>query len=309
MAFTYNYLPGTPIVWPGGLENIFSFNGLVLNDLTSGPDRYKFTKIDGLFDAEIRDSREVNPSRHGETAYTSFYGGKTITIEGIIRAGNMTKLRNMINALQAAFSDLTERPLFIYNYAGYQTSTPQAYITCKKSGPISIDETNSSRRMERAFTITLKAANPFVYSTTQTITTVIPNTVATGNNLGRSYNKTYNRSYAVIPTGLATQSITNNGNFNMEPILKIYGDSNYNVIINYTNGTSILFGWVQANQSVTLDLKNRTYTNSNGFDVTSSLDYSSDDFYLSPGVNVIGFGNSSSDNNGKLEIYARDTFI
>lgn len=308
MAYSYNYLPGIQIEWPGGLENIYSFNGLVLNDLHGGPDRYKINKIDGLFDAEVRDSREANPSRHGETAYQSYYGGKAITIEGTIFAGNLTKLRNMIAALQIAFSDLNEYPLYIYNYSGYQTSTPQAYINCKKAAPINIEEANTSRRMIRNFSITLRAADPFVYSTTENTAYIVP---TKSTSIGRIYNRVYNLTYNNIAYNLDGIYATNNGTFNKSPKFRIYGAFTNPFIYNYTTSQKILINYsADSGDYIEYDLNNHTLVDSNGVSIISALDISSDDFYLKPGQNSIGFGDPNPDiGTTTLEIKYRDSYI
>ena len=91
-------MPGSGTSQPGGLECRFQYNNLVMHD-RQYIDKIRITKIDGLQDAEIRDSRDVNPADHGETAFEAWYGGRTITFEGRIEAFNVNKLRDMQQAL------------------------------------------------------------------------------------------------------------------------------------------------------------------------------------------------------------------
>lgn len=118
MARSDLFLAGDPSANPRGLESQLVYNDLVLNDRLAGPDRYLITEIDGLSDANIRDSREDNPARHGQSPYQSYYSGRTITITGQIQAGNLNKLRSMTQELHSAFNSLEELPLiFRYNSA------------------------------------------------------------------------------------------------------------------------------------------------------------------------------------------------
>src|SRR5687767_11867516 len=101
------------IVTPG-LESKFTVNGLVLND-KSQVSRYNVRKISGFGDADIRDSRDENPSRHGETPNQAFYGGRTIALEGRVEATTLTNLRTMQQNLKTAFASLVETPMLITN--------------------------------------------------------------------------------------------------------------------------------------------------------------------------------------------------
>lgn len=90
-----------------GVENVIDLNGLKLNDRTAS-DRYMITGIDGVNDADIRDARAENPQDHGETAFHAFYGGRTITLEGYIKAGSISKLRQMEEDLRSAVGSIDE---------------------------------------------------------------------------------------------------------------------------------------------------------------------------------------------------------
>lgn len=98
---------------PKGIESVLEYNGLVLNDRRR-LDRYVVQRITGLGDADLRDSREPNPDRDGETPYKALYSGRTITLQGYMEAGNLRMLRYMSHQLKKAFSELQERPLRFY---------------------------------------------------------------------------------------------------------------------------------------------------------------------------------------------------
>lgn len=98
---------------PRGLESLFEYNGLVLNDRRV-LDGYMLTRVTGLDDADVRDSREINPDRDGETPFGGLYGGRTIVLQGEVVAGNLDYLRYLWRNLKAAFDDISiERPLLI----------------------------------------------------------------------------------------------------------------------------------------------------------------------------------------------------
>lgn len=95
-----------------GIEATIEYNGLTFHDRLF-KDVYRLKEIDGIWDADLRDQREENPSNDGELAYDALYGGRTVTLDGQIEAGNILQMRTMQGALRAALVELTEKPLRI----------------------------------------------------------------------------------------------------------------------------------------------------------------------------------------------------
>jgi hypothetical protein len=151
-------LEGTGVSIPRGIEAVYEYDNFIFNDL-SVIDKYRVTGIDGFDDADVRDSREENPGEDFETAYDSFYGGRTIVFTGKIEAFRLHKLRDMQTALKNAFADLTEKPL--WGLTGSQDS--DFYINCKKLSKIQIDEKQPDYRFFRDFQVTLRASDPRFY--------------------------------------------------------------------------------------------------------------------------------------------------
>lgn len=93
-----------------GMHSVLEYNGLILNDRLR-PDRYRITSIDGLGGADIRDVRVPRPVSHGEIPYDAYWGGRTITLTGVMEAGSAFELTHMERDLRAAFGTLVESPL------------------------------------------------------------------------------------------------------------------------------------------------------------------------------------------------------
>jgi hypothetical protein len=186
---------------PRGIETPLSFNNLLLNE-TTFIDKYRLISIEGLDDADVRDSREENPSDDGETAYDTFAGGRTIILNGRIEAFTLAKLRQMQMLLRTAFSSKVELPLY------FVTDDPDLihYIKCKKFSKNQWgEEQKTLNTFFRDFQITLRASNPrFVLDQEETIT-ILPS------NPG-----------SVYPT---TTNIPLYGNFTSKPLIRIYGST------------------------------------------------------------------------------------
>lgn len=150
------FLEGSGASRPSGLEALLEYNGLVMNDRLVA-DQFRIGEIDGLQDADVRDSREANPSDHGESAFNAYYGGRTITLNGRVQAGNVGKLRDMQQALRYAFQDLTELPLY-FRTGNINTDV---FIMCRKSAPTASREAQTTRdTFRRDFLVTLRASDP-----------------------------------------------------------------------------------------------------------------------------------------------------
>lgn len=162
-----NFLPGTRTARIPGVEHQYEFNGLTLNDRTVA-DRYQITRVTGFEDPDIRDAREVNPGYHGETAFSMYYGGRTIVLEGNIRAGNLEKMRDMQQALKTAALPTTEFALYIRNP---QSAARDTYVMVRKSASLQGSEQQVGYSWVRPFQITFRASDPRIQAVTTTTTT------------------------------------------------------------------------------------------------------------------------------------------
>lgn len=288
-------------LYVSGLEAVFTYNELELNTKNS-PDSYKITKISGLYDADIRDLREIRPNQHGEIAYHSYYSGRTIIINGEIRAGNLSKLRNMIRDLQIAFNDFSELPLTL--------SIPNfdnIYINCKKMAALDIEEANDSLIPKRNFMISLRAKDPRFYSETLVTTEIIPSGIGFE---GRTYNLDYSRAYDEYSADSDSAEVENVGGFSNSPVMKIYGPCLNPTIYNTTTNTKLIFECeISDGDYYEINLFEGAIIDSLGNSRTSSLSATSDNFYIDVGQNIINFIVGSYNSSTKLEIFSRNSWI
>jgi phage-related protein len=253
-------LPGTGLSVPTGLESTFNYGGLTMNDLTV-VDKFRITKISGIDDPDIRDSREENPGYHGETAFEALYGGRTLVLEGTIECYTVNKLRDMTQALRTAFVDLTEKPLY------FLTGDPNLnhYINCRKSAKINIEEEQTDvDKFFRDFQVTLRASDPRFYKTKT-----------------KSYSLNI---YDDAPTS-AQVSVVNNGNFETHPIVTVQGavtdfvmsnDNSLNALGEEEEFRLLTDFSIADDDFYRIDMKNRTIIDSDGVNQINDLDITSD---------------------------------
>jgi len=148
---------GTKTSGPSGIDAIISYNGLYLNN-RAWIDTYIVNNIEGLDDADVRDSREPQPSDHGEVAGPALYGGRTVVLGGKIETKTLWKLRDMQLALRQAFADISqEMPLTFHSV----NPDYDMQIMCKKSQKLNMPEKQDTLNdFDRSFQIYVRASNP-----------------------------------------------------------------------------------------------------------------------------------------------------
>ncbi len=279
--------PGSGTAGPLGIEAVIEYNGLLLNRLTDY-DKYRITSIDGLADADIRDSRSVNPGRHGETAFQAFYGGRTLVLNGRIEAHTLNKLRDMQRELRLAFNELEEKPLIFKSYFG---SPYDKVIYCRKGASLTMPEKQDDLRAFRDFQITMRASNPRFLTYDQRAASWI----ATGS--------TASFQFMFGPT--------NDGTFSAEPRMILTGPMTNPSIHNHsTDETFVLETTIPTSVSYTVDVAQRTIFDSFNQIKLGDISASSDWITLDPGSNLIEISATGLTNGvSGVSILWHDTWI
>jgi hypothetical protein len=112
---------------PIDIGAVVRFNGFTFNDRLTVREVARLTAIDGLMDAEIKDSRGDNPSDDGDVAYEAHPGPRTVTLTGSMEAGNLQAIVKMKTALGAATNDLAEHPLVFSRYDVLDTVSSEEF--------------------------------------------------------------------------------------------------------------------------------------------------------------------------------------
>lgn len=277
----------------GGVESYFVYGDLVMNDRKK-IDTYIVKEIDGLADADVRDQREVVPQQHGEHAFTSYYGGRTIVLSGTIRAFNIHKLRDMQEALKSSFVSLIEKPLRIVS--PFQTAPhpelageliqPSVQIMCKKSQPIAMRDVQANRHFTRDFQLTLRASNPFFTS---------------------EYQKSYTATTMTPPHGF---TLTNFGNYKASPTIILTGPMTNPSLTNAANGDVLsITGTIPAANTWTFDIKNKSLKDQTGANKFSTLDVSSDWLTLEPADNVLTLTYTGGTSASSIQVTFNHTWV
>jgi len=290
--------PGGPIritdpqSFPTGIETPLEYNGLLFNVRTY-VDRIPVYKIDGIGDADIRDSRDVNPTSDGETPGASLYGGRPMVLTGRVESMTLYKLREMQQALKEAFADLsTERPLIWRigrNFPGGPLRDAQIY--CKKVAPISWSEEQNDYRFFRDFMITLRASNPRFVSY-----------------LPELFQHIFTTSGPV--PGAIIASLENRGNYFAQPIITLAGPMTSPLVTNTTTGEFFQINTtIPSGDAFTVDIAAKTIVDSTGENQFKTLTVASDMWELSPGVTPVQFSAVSASAGSQISLKYRHTWL
>lgn len=273
----------------GYLSNKYPSLGSFGTDATPqrNSDVYRILRMDGVGGLpDIRDSREINPSRHGETSLSSFYSGRPIVLDGRIEAGNLPKLRAMEYALRSAFSGLDDDWLY---FRAWNTSSLDTRIKCRATG-LSIAEAQENYHYRRNFQITMRAPNPFFTSVSSF-----------------SDEKIFTQTTPGTP---APVTVTNNGNFKAYPRIRITGPVTNPTIRNTVNNLQMAFTiTLTAGQYIDIDVEKRTLIDHTGANRFSTLSSASQWIVLEPGVNTIDHYAFSFTGVGKTTVTAEHTWV
>jgi Phage tail protein len=278
-------IPGTGFAVPAGVEAILEYNGVYMN-IQKNVDRYRINSIDGLGDADVRDSRDVNTEWDGESAFNSYYGGRTIVLNGTIETYSVTKMRDMQQALKTAFIDISNEWPLRFNVGD---PDKDHVIYCKKSAPISMVEQQTNMRATRDFQITLRASNPrfLSYKLHSLMLDPVP--------------------AAVIATPLFTglSSVINNGNYWAEPVFRITGPCDSCEIIDSKTGQSFTITSIPADSYYEFDVSQPSLVDQDGDNVWDHIADDSDYLLLSNGSNDLYYiGNPTI-----IQIFWRDSWM
>lgn len=277
---------------PTGIEGVFEFNSLIMNE-RSWIDTYIVSDLLGSDDADVRDSRDLNPQAHGETPGNAYYGGRTLVLQGHIETKSLFKMQDMKFALRTAFADISvEKPLIFHGPDVVRTY----YIMCKKSQKIDIpDKQDTANDFKRNFNITLRASLPWFLSSSQDYLSWLAG--------------------ANVSVNAIVFQPVNNGNWPARPYLELTGPMTNPLISNESNGMVISFtGAIPTGETWAIDFTTyqpRVFRKSDGASRWSFVNDTSTDleYVISPVANQVRFSATGMTSASKIESWHRHTIL
>ena len=263
-----NATPGSQLSQPAGLEALLEYNGIIIHD-RSVYDKYRLKAIDGLHGGVgIRVNEDTNSGDHGSFPLMNMLDARSIIIEGVINTGNLSKMRDLQQALRTAFFSMVERPLIIRT----GNTARDVYVMARISDKIGMrEEQTKIDRFTRDFQISMRATDPRIYSINS---------------------RTYTN--ATVADGDSLITLIHAGNFQASPTIKLDGPMTNPIVKNTTYMPDENYqrfikinGSIPSGATYTYDSKNGTLVNQLGVRKDSQLDVTSTQLRLTNGENIL----------------------
>lgn len=256
------------------------YNKLLLNNWHNF-DYFHVASIDGVDDAEIRDTRQPKPNDDGEDSYGAYYGGRSIVVNGQIRCYHVWKTDDMRDALKRAFARKNlELPLW------FRLGSPQRdrLIYCKKNAKLEIPMAVPTRGVPWvSYMVPLRATDPRIHSFVRK---------AANNAIGNF-------------------TIFNEGNYDAKPLIRLYGPCTTMTLTRYHENEPQTIIVESIADGDYLDIDSTRVKDSLGANAYNRYSDDSDRLMLGPGpeLNYFDFEGTGLGTNSRVLIQWRDAWV
>lgn len=283
------------------MQNIY-INGLQIHSNVTDLGFVVYMPILGLEFPNVRFSPYDKPGEHGSILPSSFYSGRTITINGRI-SGNtpsqyLLNRRTLTNILRILLTSLNTPTPLLLQFLTLDGLSLQANCFLSKMPTLTDRSLNHG-----LFTIELFAEDPYLYD--QNIQT---NTINMPSGGGATYPVIYPVTYAAKTGGQLT--LNNAGDADTYPIITLYGPLTSPIINNVTLGTTFVVNLtLNSGDVLVIDMAKKTMV-LNG--ITNAMQYfnlNNTWLTLQPGNNLFSLSSSLSSDSGYMTVSFRNAYI
>lgn len=250
----------------------------------------------------IRSVTDSRPDADGEYDQTQFIGARAVLIAGTV-VGNNDYNRQQVFDRLCTFLRPNIRPYLVYQLEPDGDERRIRLRAENHAAPI-------LHPVTAEFTAAWRGPDGVQESTTETSETI---SAAADVAAGRSYDLTFDRTYpASAPIGATT--VTNDGNINAYPILRLYGPCTGPNIENQTQGKTLELPGLEvaAGDYIEIDTRNRTIRLLGDADQSrySFLDFDTSAWWsLDPGDNDLRYYPTSFTAGAEAEIIFRSVWL
>lgn len=255
----------------------------------------------GLDSAEGRDNAVDRTEMDGMVQGDQFYSKRAVVLTGVMPATSTTARNEMEARIKRASNAMRADATLVWTPDGGEAMFTNLRRASGRGLQI-------SGGWLKKFQLSFTAADPRLYSTALYTSSVTP---APAIEAGRGYDKVYDYAYgAATPTG--TLFLTNQGDGESPPVMRIYGPGKNPSLINNTTGQSLNFIFtLNSNEEyLEIDFFSRTVKLNGEVNRYSALQFSTSEWwYLQPDQNEVRIGYSEFSAGAKLQVFYRDAWI
>lgn len=255
--------------------------------------------ISGFDGPNVRTSVEDRPEYDGAVAGNFYFGSRPVTLSGRIIASSATE-RNLAvvslqRALRALRTDLTVKAT--------ASGLDPMQVTGRLANPPRI-----TGGYAKEFQISLICPDPRIYS--QTLHS-LTSSAASGSVTGVPWPIVWPANWGGGSGAAAIVSVTNVGNIDTPPVLRVYGAITNPEVRNNTTGMSIYVDnlVLTAGQYVDIDVAARTAVTDAAVNVYNKVRFPASDWWLiNPGSNDLELRATATGAGVQLTVYFRDAW-
>jgi hypothetical protein len=278
-------------------------SSFVINDYNTDPNNVIVLQQYPDMDVELNSNEVAKEGAHGIFDLPSFYGKRSISLEGVIGAQDELNLEALKNKIKQT---LQLDPNGLNNYLTLSWQDVAGRVWVVECRALNIPRFSRQLRdaTEMTFLLQLKSPNPYIYAKNPIVVSGQRGYISAG---GVALPMAV--PFELLSDYTNTVIIDNQGSAPASPIYKIYGGAIIDLtnprIINLTTGKefSLQTTLTGSNSFIQVDTLNGTVTDENGNDVSANIVAGSAYPLLVPGANELVYvTDETPDNSGQPAI-------
>ncbi len=251
-------------------------DGTVVTFAPDGTSAFVIQDVTGFDSPNVRENVEDLPEADGAVAGDFYFGSRPVTFSGVINATSSSARNQAVVGLQRALRGLRGDITIL--------SHPDGLPAMRAKGRL--QNVRVTGGFTKNFQIGIVCADPLIYSQTLNART------ATGaaSTTGATFPWTFPVSFGAGSGALLTVSVTNAGNFNSPPVLRVYGPVVNPAIKNLTTLEDLTFAnlTLGAGEWVEVDMNLRTAVKNDATNQYSRILFPGSEWFgLIPGSNTL----------------------
>jgi hypothetical protein len=258
---------------------------------------WRLEEVTGFDSPNVRQDVEDLPEADGAVAGDFFFGSRPVTMRGHIAAATAAERNSAVVGLQRALRGLRSDVTLKSQPSGLPAMQAAARL----------DNVRVTGGYVKEFLIALVCADPLVYS--QTVETQSVLVIPT--NFGVAWPIAWPATWGGGVGDTTPLNVTNDGNFDTAPLLRVHGAVTEPRVSNDTTGKTLYLDGVVLAQGeyVDIDMAARTAVRSNGANVYDSVRFPGSAWWtLAPGDNSIALRGLTIGTGAELRVTYRDAW-
>jgi Phage tail protein len=268
---------------------------------------YLLQSVEGLDGRDLRDEVLDLPDRDGDYLGSVRQAGLVLVLAGKIVGVDRDDLRARERTLRAALAPTSAT--WRLRVAGRVGDPEDLTADVRTSAPFRCSDTADHSRRFKDFQVALRAADAVLYGADEELVTAYPVAGSGGLDFPLDFTMDFVAEPGAEDLG---ETVTNAGDADAWPVLRVYGPMTYPRLENLTTGAvTVLTGTIAEDAYVEVDARASSPLTLNGAtSVYSMLDRTASTLWpLVPGANQVRVRAAAFSGSARLEVYWRNAYL